>query len=336
MTAATRYAYLNARVSARSAQLLPPGRIAAAARRPGPPDPDLLRAAGFTDLDTPGAPSLEQRTITLLLADFRVLVRGLAEPDRELLVYWAYRFELSNLKTILRGTLTHQPTQVIRAQLVDMGPFRQLPIEALLRAETVEELLRTLEQTALGDIARQGRAVYEERHDLFALDAAVDRRYYTGLGERATDHHPRVRLLVGAIIDRVNLLWLLRYRFAYGLSAAETYYLLVPQGLHLPSPLLLRLCALDDFAAVLAALPPPIAQVVAGASDTTDVAVRLETHEAQLAGTVLRRTQFNLARAFAYLMLRERDLRRVRAIIKGKELQVAASVIARAIAPSEA
>ena len=331
MGAVTRYAYLNARVSACAARLLPSGRIGTAVRRPGPPDTDLLRQAGFAALDMPGAPSLEQRSITLLLADYLVLVRPLARVDRELLIYWAYRFELSNLKTILRGTLNRQPAAAIRTQLVDMGPFRQLPIETLLRADTIGELLRALEQTALADVAREGRAIFEERHDLFALDAAVDRRYYAGLGERVQGRERRLQLLVGHIIDRVNLLWLLRYRFAYGLSPAETYYLLVPHGLHLTRPLLLRLCALEDFADVLAALPAPLATRLAGARRTIDVALRLEAWEAEIAATILHRTAFNLARALGYLMLRERDLRRVRAVVKGKELQVDAAVIAQAV-----
>ena len=30
------------------------------------------------------------------------------------------------------------------------------------------------------------------------------------------------------MVDRVNLVWLLRYRFAYNLSPAQAYYLLIP------------------------------------------------------------------------------------------------------------
>ena len=94
-------------------------------------------------------------------------------------------FELSNLKALIRGKFSGLPAQVIREQWVNTAPFTTLPAEALLRTEDPAEMLRMLEATPYANLARQARRTYEEHKDLFAVEAAIDRRYFVGLLNRA-------------------------------------------------------------------------------------------------------------------------------------------------------
>lgn len=338
MGAAARYAYLHGRTSVLAARLFSVSQLQSLIQLPLGQETEILQAAGITEFQ-PGEPtqsprSREQRLVTVLLNDLVVLARALSGDERGFLLYWAYRFELSNLKTILRGKLNSQDANTIRDQLVDMGPFARLPMEELLRAEDVAELLRQLEGTPFADIARQARRIFEERHESFALDAAIDRQYFAGLAKRARGAEAgaagQLRALVGSIIDRTNLLWLLRYRFAYGLSSAEAYYLLIPSTYRLGSRELLALSQLGSLEEVIAQLPAPFSEWLAGATNTSQVTHILERESRRLAESVLRHSAFNLARAFAYLILRERDLRWVRVAIKGKRLQVAPELIQEA------
>lgn len=338
MGAAARYAYLHGRTSVLAARLFTTPQLQSLIQLPLGQETELLQSAGITEFQ-PGEPTIsprsrEQRLITVLLDDLVILARALSGEGRGFFLYWAYRFELSNLKTILRGKLNGQDATTIRDQLVDMGPFARLPMEELLRAEDVAELLRQLESTPFADIARQARRIFEERHETFALDAAIDRQYFAGLVRRAHGAEDsaagQLRALVGSIIDRINLVWLLRYRFAYGLSPAEAYYLLIPSTSRLGGRELLALSQRGSFEEVIAHLPAPFSEWLAGAGNTSDVTHVLEREFWRLAESVLRRSAFNLGRAFAYLILRERDLRRVRIAIKGKRLQVAPELIQEA------
>lgn len=339
MGAVVRYAYLNSRVSVMSVRLLSEGRLRSLVELAPEQEGEIFQSAapGGLHPHEPSEPpsSLEQRLITLLMADFVVFVRALSGPAREFFLYWAYRFELSNLKAILRGKMTGQPVTAIRDQLVDMGPFARLPVEDLLRTDDVAEMLRRLERTPFADIAREARRIFEERRDLFALDAAVDRRYFAGLWQRAGKvEHGRerpLRSLVGAIIDRFNLVWLLRYRFAYHLSPAEAYYLLIPAGYRLGSRQLLGLSQLGSFEETIERLPRPFAGWLEGTKTASEVAAILDRKGWHAAQNVLRRDMFNLARVFAYLVLRDRDLRRLRAAIKGKRMQLSAALIREAV-----
>ncbi len=335
MRAISRYAYLNTRVSGMAAQLLSDHGVDDLIGKADGQDDRVLQAAGLggwaPEKSTDAGLPLEQQLIASLLADFAILVRALTGAPRRFFIYWACRFELRNLKAIVRGKMAGQPAAEIRRQLVDMGPYGRLPVDELLDTQDVAELLRRLEHTPFSAVAREARRIYEERRELFAMDAAVDRRYYAGLIEQvhSLDRGDRQQLdrLVGDIIDRTNLLWLLRYRFSYRLPPAQTYYLLIPAGDRLQGPLLQQLSRLETIEEVIMRLPQPFAGQLAGVTTAADATLILERNSWRMAETILRSRAFNLARVFAYLVLREKLLRQLRAVVKGRRLSLAPDLI---------
>jgi len=333
---AAQYAYLNTRTSLYAGQLLGPDRLDTLIDRPYDEDAH--------DADQPDATAqytgdLDQHNVTILLRELAVLIRPQSGAPRELLVYWAHRFELGNLKTIIRGKMANQPQQAIEEQLQDMGAFTSLPIAVLLQSDSPAELLRRLEQTPYAEIARQARHLLEQGEALFALDAALDRRYFAGLARRgaAIGGSPGqlLRAIVGSIIDRVNLVWLLRYRYAYNLPPAQAYYLLIPASHRLMPPQLQQLAQCANFEEAITNLPPPFNRILAGARNTTEVTLKLERETWRIAADTLYHSSFNVARAFAYMMLRERDLRRLRAIVRGRDMRMGATMIRAALGLGE-
>lgn len=328
---AAQYAYLNTRVSIYAARLL------------GPEQLDALIDLSDEDANKPALPDaaaqyagdLDQHNVTVLLDELAVLIRPLSGAPRELLGYWAHRFELGNLKTIIRGKMANQPQQAIESQLQDMGAFTSLPIAGLLQSDTPAELLRRLEQTPYAEIARQARHLLEQGEALFALDAALDRRYFAGLARHARAAGDAsgqlLRAIVGSIVDRVNLVWLLRYRYAYDLPPAQAYYLLIPASHRLLPQQLQQLAQCASFEEAIASLPAPFDRLLAGMRNTTEVTLKLEQETWRIAAHALRRSNFNVARALAYLLLRERDLRRRRAIVRGRDMRMEPSMIRTAL-----
>jgi V/A-type H+-transporting ATPase subunit C len=329
---AAQYAYLHARINLYAGQLLGPDRLDALIDHPyheGARDPALPDAAAQY------AGDLDQSNVTILLRELSVLFRPLSGAPRELLGYWAHRFELGNLKTIIRGKMANQPQAAIEEQLQDMGRFTSLPIAELLRSDTPAELLRRLEQTPYAEIARQARHLLEQGEALFALDAALDRRYFAGLARRGTaidgTAGQLLRAIVGSIVDRVNLVWLLRYRYAYNLPPAQAYYLLIPASHRLQPQQLQQLAQCATFEEAIASLPAPFDRILTGVRNTTEVTLKMEQEGWRIANHAMRHSNFNVARALAYMMLRERDLRRLRAIVRGRDMRMDAPVIRAAL-----
>jgi len=334
VSAPAQYAYLNGRVSLLAGRLLSPGQIDALIEEGEAKGGSARFAEG--SLINQYAGDLDQSNVTLLLRDLAVLIRPLSGGAHDLLNYWAHRFELNNLKVLIRGKMAGQAQHLIEAQLLDMGRFTTLPVAELLQCDTSAELLRRLEQTPYAEIARQAHHLLEQGEALFALDAAIDRRYFAGLWRRgaagdddASGQH--VRAIVGSIIDRVNLVWLLRYRYAYNLPPGQAYYLLIPASHRISGAQLQQISQQPTFADAIGSLPEPFAALLAGASNTTEATLRLERESWRMAAHALNHSTFNVARALGYMVLRERDLRRLRAIVRGHDMGMNAEMIRTAL-----
>lgn len=330
--------YLNTRVTLFATRLLTPEQIE---RLPRLTLSDLTKAYDLAALHEQGLPvapqlrAIENALLHIGLSELLVLIRPMYGEARELLMHWARKFELFNLKALIRGKLNGLPVAEIQASLYDLPPYLALPHQALLRTESVLELLRQLERGQYRAIAGQARHIYEEHRESFLLEAAIDQRYYSGLVKRAR-HLPgadqqQVREVVGLHLDRVNLMWLLRYRFTYQLSPSETYFQLVPSPLRLFRDRLLALANLPTREQVLAALPEPLNLEMAGAESTAEVERRIHAMTSRRLRAIVAHSPSPVARALAYLVLRELDLKRLFAVIQGRLLELDEDVVQLAL-----
>ena len=273
----------------------------------------------------------ERALIQALMLDLSVLLRPLDGIGRATLVHWSHKFELYNLKAIIRGKLQGLSYEQINRSLHDLPPLISLPHDELVRTENILELLRQLESGPYSDIARQARRVYKQRNEPFSLDATIDQRYYTGLLRQArgvdeADRTPLLRL-IGVLIDRQNLTWLTRYRFYYELSPSETYYLLIPFGHHLNRDLLAKLVDLEDVRELVDRLPDTLAPQLSHSDTPMAIEKALDNEVFNHARRALRYTNSAVTKALAYLILREMDLKQLYAIIQGRSLGLDAALI---------
>ena len=137
--------------------------------------------AGVTDVDIALQQAGENLLSGALLQDLGIVLRPLTGAARSFFVYWARRFELFNLKSLIRGKLRGLPASEIEGHLELTPNFAVLPKERLLQTEDVAELLRQIEAGPYGSIARQARRALEEHQDNLAAETAIDRRYFQGL-----------------------------------------------------------------------------------------------------------------------------------------------------------
>jgi len=331
------YAYLNGRVSVLSSRLFSAQHFEQLLEQPLEQVTILPQSEeyNFNELLTKTDTAvIEKAWLMHMLTDFQVLIRSLSGIERDILMYWFQKCDIANLKTIVRGKMAGLNTEAIKEQLLALEPLTTLPLEQLLTTEDISELLRQLEGSPFGHIAQQARRVFEKEHQLYSLDAVIDRQYLLGLVQRVRALRISQRRLLLPLmrifIDRYNLLWLLRYRFVYQLSAAETYYLLIPTAYKLNRQRLQQLVEFNSFAEVLAQLPEPYASLLAESEDIFTVDQHMLTEVTRVAEYTLKYHVFTFARIFAYVLLRELEMRRVMAIIKGKRLGLKTELIAKA------
>ncbi len=86
---------------------------------------------------------------------------------------------------------------------------------------------------------------------------------------------------------------------------------------------------------VLNALPDRLKEILAGTGTITDVENRMEANTRQEATKALHDFRHAIARTFAYLLLREMEMRRLLAIAKGRRIGFAPALIRYAAGLSE-
>lgn len=284
---------------------------------------DLLHHIGLSVDSGLDDNAIEKQLVSDALEDFQLLFRPFYSVERDLLNYGVHWYELTNLKTLIRGKFTGKSDSSIQKQLINLDQFAVLPLQRLLQADDPHEMLRLLEQTPYSNIVRQARTIYEkEGQNLFALDAAIDRHFFTGLLQRIRflDQQDRQEMLLvfGSLMDRLNLLWLLRYRFSYGLSPAKSFYLLATTGRKLHSENLMGLARLDTIGEVIEQLPAPLDRLLKDTSNLTEIENLMEHYMLQAATKGLKRSVSTITRVFSYVLLRESQIHFLQAVIKGK------------------
>jgi V/A-type H+-transporting ATPase subunit C len=137
--------------------------------------------------------------------------------------------------------------------------------------------------------------------------------------------------VLGVLLDRFNLLWLLRFRFSYGLTPAKSYYLLTATGRSLHSGQLLKLARIDSVDDLVDQLPPRLRELLAGEKDIYHIEQLMELYTLSAARSGLGAGKPLVGRLFSYLILREAEVRYLCAIIKGRELGFDQDLIRRAV-----
>lgn len=283
---------------------------------------------------------MESLFLTEFISESVRIVRAFSGAEHEFLIYWLRQIEISNIKTILRGKSMRHADKVIQAQLFNLGPFTGLPLEELLQAEDVPEVLRQLAHTRYASLAYFTLSQYEQRKDIFGLETSVDQQFFIGLLRRfnilSSEDKQNLNPLLGRVIDQINLVRLLRYRINYDLTPSHTYFLLSPGGYRLKQPELLNLVKIQHMNNLLDELPASLAHRIMDYLNGQQKSIQLiqslmEQDVMDYAQQLLTKEAFCLASVMAFLIIRKHQLSLVHAILKGKAMYTDEKTIRYAI-----
>lgn len=328
-------AYLNTRVTLFAKRLFTAEQIE---QLPQLDSGEIARRYGINAVQEHGAlpvglwlRALESALMKSMFDVMDILVRPMDEHARGLVMQWARKFELFNLKALIRGKLSGMSEAEIEASLHDLPAYLSLPYQPLMRSESVLEMLRLLERAGHKELAGQARQIYEEHGEAFLLEATIDQQYFKAMIELVDkisfSERREVRDVVGLQIDRVNLVLMLRYLFAYQLSPSEVYYYLAPSPKYLTKAVLTQLLSQPTLEDLLAHLPAPLARELAGADNIPEVERRMYAMTVRELRRVLAEGQSGVARTLAYLVLSELDLKRLFTVVQGQLLKLDTAVV---------
>lgn len=321
MTGALKHAALYAQVRSRHAsllseaawrELLAQGDVDAIVRRleGGPYGSGLSRY-----------PAELERQLHAALAAETLAVRVFEWGDtRAVLAAYGRRFELANLKTVLRARHHGLPPERGLAVMIPL-PEPSLPWQALLDAPGMESLAAILGGTPyagplLAVLEQHGAAAP------FTFEVALDLAYFQTLVRRierlSGSDGRRARLFLGTWIAVENLSWAFRYRRLSGLTPEETVSYTLHRafgaGLDAVRRVALGATVADEAARLGFSIDPDAPEDEALAS----LERAAEQSRADAAASLFAGTSFDLGAPLALLALRETEVRDLVTLVEGR------------------
>ena len=236
------FPYVNARVRAMRSRLMPPGQLEELL---GAPTMDgfmqglsstpysfdlqeaLLRYEGLRAVDEALAQSLSRTTRTILgFADGRA---------RDLISLVLLRWDLANLRVIVRGKHAGRPTDDIVQALLPAGTLSAVVLKEMAGYSDVTALAGTLESLdhPLAGPLAQSVAAYAKTKDVMELELHLDRGY-AEFGMRQAKRLGQDAAVLGeffqAEIDASNVKTALKLASADGLSEERRLRFFIPGG----------------------------------------------------------------------------------------------------------
>lgn len=316
-------AYLRTRLAIMSTNLLGREKLHAMAQLP--PE-ELAKKTGF-DMTREGnsvtrLASFERALMQTWLDELSALLRPLEGPARHLLTQWASRYELLNIKALVRGKIGQLPNEEIERSLFVLPGFLSLNHDELINTDSVPELLRHLQKTRYRRLATQALRQYEERPDPFLLDATLDQQFYSDLISSAQrlggNDRTETLNMIGRFVDRHNLVWSLRYRFNYSLQASEVLYLAIDGGRVLNRSILQRIVQVDTLNEALERLPANLLRHGEMPNEIIKIEVAMRDDLSDYAQRAMRRSPSALTSVLAYLVLRRGEIKKLYAIVHAR------------------
>ncbi|MFA6568151.1 MAG: V-type ATPase subunit [Victivallales bacterium] len=166
---------------------------------------------------------LQRLILEELTAELNSLRCHLAGGSLLLYEWGLVRFQLEQLKAIIRGFIARSPVHVIRDHLINLPKELTLNTDRLLAAESLTKYPGLLPSSGLRDVAEN---VLSANHaKLFLLEAALDHEYFREMLARAGRISPSdlsaFNPLIIQEVDIFHLLLVARGKFIYGFNSDQ-------------------------------------------------------------------------------------------------------------------
>jgi len=252
----------------------------------------------------------------------------MGEPH-DLIVEYLRRWDIREIKTILRGKLYGASDEEILRVLVPSGEFSLEFLQGLVGKPTIDEVIEALKGTVYFEVIKD----IDYSESLMKLEDALDKFYYVRMVELVSKMKgPSLYLRVIQMeIDVVNLKTLFRLRNA-GISGARALEYVIPGGLHLTDEQIETMAnaSFDEFLTLLTKQPywSVISDVLTDRIESlSKVEVRLDKY---LNEYVWKSSTFNTLTVLpmlGYMLSKDTEVENVTAIARGKEAGLSEEII---------
>ena len=252
----------------------------------------------------------------------------MGEPH-ELIVEYLRRWDIREIKTILRGKTYGASEEEILRVLVPSGELSIQFLQDLVRKPSVEEVIAGLKGTVYYDVIKD----IDYSESLMKLEDALDRFYYV----RMMDIVSKITgssLYLGVVqmeIDVVNLKTLFRLKNA-GISGSRLLEYIIPNGLYLTSQEIEEMAAAPfaEFVSLLSKYPywGAISDLVTERMESlSKIELRLDKYVDEHVWKTSGFHPLTVLPMLGYMLSKDTEVENIQAIARGKEAHLSEEII---------
>lgn len=307
------YAYVCARVKARKTRLLPKEEYQRLFMMDLPDIARFLQERKY-DVKSPDFVSLEEALQKGLEDSLRSTLSFSKGNVRDIVSEYMKRFDVFNVKTILRGKYSSSSLDEIRESFTMKANLGKALLEEAARKATLEEAVEHLRKTEYYAVIWEALGK-RKRKDLFDVENALDRFYYQNL----------VKAIVGK--SRAHLMLLEFLREEIDVLNLDTLLKLRKEGASLEKEMFVEggklsvhdLMALSkkDYAEIMADLKKRFGDAIK--DDPADTTRALEKRLIKSAETFSHLYPLSILPIIHYILAKESEITNLRIIAGGKE-----------------
>lgn len=334
--------YLATRLHARRSRMAEAERLDALCRIRTIPE---LARARYPETEFLAVENFQRRLVQDLISELAGCRKHLDEAGHKFVTWLLARFQVENMKTLLRGVVNHVPLEKLQPHLAVLPVDQALDARALVEAGSVENFAAKLPAGKPRDRLKEVLARHHDESSPFLLEAALDCGYHQELLVRTallTDEaQSSIKPLVFQEVNLFRLMLAVRGKFLHGLTAETLLPLRVPGSgasgdwfktlLAAPDILAMAKCSLGI---ALDELP---ASRGAGETQTTVDPATVEAlawkRFLRLANGAFRRSHMGLGAVAGYAALRRMEVANLITLSEGIRLGVDAGTIRARLVP---
>ncbi len=263
------------------------------------------------------------------------LLRYLPRDARKLVSWYNRRFEIENLKTILRSVHYGLDPRRAARSLIPLRSNAEGPghWEALLEAGSLPAVMEQLRGSPYVVPLEQAAERYRQEQRLFHIEVGLDLFYFRRLVQliealKGSDA-AQAMLFLGRWIGVQNLIWAYRYRIYGGMSPEEilnyTLHRACGTGLETLRRVVLGAPLAGEAQRLGLHLPPGLSEI----QGLSQIELQVERERYRRAATAVGRPLFDLGGALAFVLLLDAEVRDLAVIVEGNSVGLTGAEVAR-------
>jgi len=270
----------------------------------------------------------------------QALVRYLPGAARKLVSWYNRRFEIENLKTILRSVHYGLDPRRAARSLIPLRSNAETGAgaspghwEALLEAGSVAAVMEQLRRSPYATPLEQAAERYRQEQRLFPIEVGLDLFYFRRLVQliealKGSDA-AQAMLFLGRWIAAQNLIWAYRYRIYGGMSPEEilnyTLHRACGTGLETLRRVVLGAPLTGEAQRLGFRIPPGLSEI----QSLSQIELQVERERYRRAAAAVGRPLFDLGGALAFLLLLDAEVRDLAVIVEGNAVGLTGAEVAR-------